>query len=1028
MSDPVGNFAGLGSGFDYTSLVDQIIQNDSAPATAMQAKVTAANAQLSAYGTYRGLLATLDTAAQSMRDGTAFGAMSTTVNGGAVNGRALLSATAGAGASPGSYAVQVLQTAQAEKLSGSVFGSTTAALGLSGQFTINNKTVTIAATDTLSQVRDKINAVNAGASPSGVSAAIISDSSTAFRLVLTSQSTGAAGIDLIDGSQGIAQQLGWIDNTTTLKHLSSAGAQSDNFTSASATIASLRGLTGTGPQTITVGGQSVSIDLGTDSLNSIAAKLSALTGIQATVQSSVVNGVTQYSLDVRNTTNFVDAGNTLGQLGIVTSGRSSTAQQLQSAALTAGDASTPATASTLLSSLWNGGSASGAQAGDTLTIKGTRGDGTAVSVTFTIGAGSTVQDLLNALNDPTTGFGGGTRPAAASVDASGHIVLTDGTAGSSALSLQITANNESGGRLDLGAFGVQTAGRSRQLVAGADAKFSIDGVQFTRASNTITDVIANTTLSLTGADPSSTAIITIDRSAQSAQAAMQGFVDAYNKLIDFAQQQQTVTPNADGTPGTPQPLYNDSILRLARSGLSTSLLTSVFGTAPDMATAASAGVSITKDGHLTLDADKFNTAFTTRFTDVQKLFMEQGISSNSNLGYGSSTAATQAGVYDVAITQAATQATVLGTGFSGTYSAASPDTLVVTDPGTNASVQVQLTNGMTTDQIVEALNAAFKTAQTQTITAGTAFTDATGAAPAAGATLLTDLHGPSGAALGVASGDTIDFSGVRPDGTAYALTYAVTGTSTLGDLVGKLQNAIGGNATVSLTNGVLSVKAATSGKSSLTLTVAAHNEGGGSLDFGGTPVTTTGRGTLSMTASSVGGQLQIAHNTYGVAGGVTIAFAGGDSAQTAQLGLASGTVNGLDVAGTIGGYPATGTGRQLVGNTGSPVDGLSLFYADTVTGAVGNINLSQGLGAVIDRLIKSWTDDGTGTIANKETSLKNTITNQQKRYDDFTARMDLRRQTLLKQFLAMDTAVSKLKSQSASFLSALSSGSSSSSS
>ena len=390
----VGSFPGIGSSFDYTSLVNSMISIASQPGTAMQSKITAEQSQLSAYQNYSSLLSTLEATTATMRNGTAFQAVTANVsNATASNGQAVLSASALSGASPGTYSVQVLQTAQAEKLSGNSFSGSSTPLGISGDFVINGRTVTITASDTLASVASKINAVNSGSNASGVSAAIVTDSSTSQRIVLTSTQTGAAGINLVDGSQGVAQQLGWVDSTEAIKHATSAGAQSDNFSSATASIASQLGLSvAPGAQTVTIAGQSVSINLFTDSLTSIAASLSAVPGIQATVQSTTVNGATQYYLDVRNTTSFVDSGNTLQQLGILAAGRSSVTQQLQSSAMTDGNASTPATASTLVTNLWNGGAASGTQVGDTLTISGTRGDGSPVTVSYTVTSGSTVQD------------------------------------------------------------------------------------------------------------------------------------------------------------------------------------------------------------------------------------------------------------------------------------------------------------------------------------------------------------------------------------------------------------------------------------------------------------------------------------------------------------------------------------------------------------------------------------------------------------------------------------------------------------
>jgi flagellar hook-associated protein 2 len=1026
MSSPVGSFPGLGSTFDYSSLVDSLIQLQSQPGVAMQNRITSAQAQLTEYKNYSGLLSNLETAASPMRSGTAFQGVSANVsNATAGNGQQILTASALSGASPGSYAVQVLQTAQAEKLSGTTFADSTTALGLAGDFMINGRTVTVASTDTLASIRDRINAVNSGSNASNVSAAIVTDSSNAQRLVLTSTQTGAAGINLVDGAQNIAQQLGWIDSSSAIKHVTSAGAQSDSFASATATIGSQLGLTlAPGVQTVTIGGQSVSINLSTDSLTSIAASLSALTGIQATVQSTNVNGATRYFLDVRNTTSFVDSGNTLQQLGIVSSGRSALSQVLQGGAMTDGNSSTPATAATLLTNLWNGGSASGTQVGDTISISGTRGDGSAVNFTYTVAAGDTVQNLLDKLNDSTTGFGAGSRPATATIDGTGHLAITDGTAGQSSLALQMVTNNEGAGRLDFGAFAVTSAGRSRELVAGADAKFTVDGVAFTRASNTVSDVIGNTTLNLTAADPNVTANVSVSLSTTAATAAVKGYVDAYNAVVDYIKAQQT--PGVD--PSHNPTLYNDTLLRNARSALSQSMLSPVAGAAADMSTPDTVGISITADGHLSFDSSKFAAAFDTRYNDVTKLFEESGTATNPSVVYTTSTSATQPGTYDINITQAGSQATALGSGFSGTYNQPGvADTMSITDTVSNATAQIQLSGGMTTSQIVDALNASFGTAQSRAVQAvNIMYSDASGTTPATSSTLLTGLYTAGGASAGVASGDTISYSGSRSDGSAFSGTFTVGAGSTVADFVTQLQTSIGSSDTVSVANGQISVTSATAGASSLSLNIAANNEGGGSLDFGGVSVIAAGRGALSLTATAAGNQIQIQHNSYGAASGFSIAYSGtGDPAT--QLGIGAGTSVGTDIQGTIGGYTATGLGRQLVGAAGTPVEGMGLAYLGTTTGSAGTLTLTQGFGSVVDRLLKAWTDTG-GSIDAQTQQINDTIAIQQQRLADFTARIALQRAALLKEYSNMDSIVSQIRAQGNSFLAAFSNTGSSGSS
>ncbi|MGI8547859.1 MAG: flagellar filament capping protein FliD [Gemmatimonadaceae bacterium] len=1019
MTDSIGTFAGIGSGVDYRSLVDQIIRVDSQPATRIQSRIDAVNAQMAAFKTYSGLISNLGISAKLMRDGSAFGGVNTNVsNATSAGGRTLLGATSVAGATPGSYAVQVLQMAQAEKLSGSTFASNLGAVGIVGEFVVNGKAVSIAATDSLTGIRDRINAVNTGVLPSGVAASVVTDASNAQRLVLTSQKTGAAGIDILDGAEGVARQLGWIDSTQNIKHVTSAGAQSDSFVSSSASIASQLGLSNPpAAQTVTVGGQTVSLDLGSDSLSTISTKLSGLTGITASVQSTTAKGVTKYYLDVRNTTSFVDTANTLGQLGILGSGRSAVAQTVQGAALTAGDASTPAVPGTLLSDIWNGGAASGARVGDTLNITGMRGDGSAVTTSFTIASGSTVQDLLTVLNDSTSGFGKQPRPATASIDAAGHIVVSDGTAGQSSLNLQIVANNQGGGRLDLGSFDAANTGRSRELVSGADARFTLDGVAFTRASNTVLDVLADTALTLTAADPTAMATVTVERSASAAQGTMQSYVDAYNKVVDFIKQQQTAGTATSGNP----PLYGDSTLRSARSALSHAMLTSINGASPDLATAGMAGISLTKDGHISLDSAKFSTAFTTRFEDLQKLFTEHGTSSSPALLYSSSTSATQSGSYDVNVTHPATQAQLTGAGFSGVYSDdGTPDVMTVTDLSGNGNARVQLSNGMTTAQIVDAMNTAFSTPQPQVVRAAVPLNESSGATATA-ATLVTDLRTGGSPSARITLGDTVSFSGVRPNGIPYNGSFTVGPSSSVADLDASIQSTLGSSANVSFADGKLSVTSASTGTSPLSMTISAGNQGGGGFDFGSFDVAESGHGALGVKANVVGGQIVLTHGSYGSSAGIGVAYAGGGADGTAQLGLTAGSVRGDDVAGTVGGYAATGSGQQLVGATGSPAEGLSVGYVGTLSGVIGSVGLSIGVGAVIDRLVNSWSDVG-GTVSSEQLQLSDQISVQQKRLDNFSARMEVRRQALLKQYLAMDTAVQRLRSQGSALLSAIGSG------
>ncbi len=134
----------------------------------------------------------------------------------------------------------------------------------------------------------------------------------------------------------------------------------------------------------------------------------------------------------------------------------------------------------------------------------------------------------------------------------------------------------------------------------------------------------------------------------------------------------------------------------------------------------------------------------------------------------------------------------------------------------------------------------------------------------------------------------------------------------------------------------------------------------------------------------------------------------------ALLGLASGTTNGLDVQGTLGGFAATGSGRTLLGATGTAVDGLSVLYTGTTTGAMGDTTVTLGTGALLQRSLDTWLSATSGTLATKETSLTQRAKSLEDRALQVDDRLSRRRESLLKQYAAMETALAHFQSQSSS--------------
>lgn len=705
---------GLASGIQWQDLIDQLIQVDTTnQITPITDAITADGNKQTAWSSFGTAVSTLQSTLKTLADGTAFNGFVVNAGTSPTTGRSLVSATATSSAQPGTYGVQVLSTASAQQLSGNVVSDPTAALGISGQIMVAGSVVSVSSSDSLNAVRDKINALNAGSSPSHISASVLFSGASSARLVLTSDLGGSAGLDLRDvraasTDPSVLTQLGLFDGTTT--RVGSDGAvRSGSFSSATSTIAAqTSGVTAYPPATtIMVNGRSVSIDLQNNSLTQIAAAINAQSANSASIETTSVNGVTSYDLKISGTVAASsDAASqpALDLLG-VTRGTTDPVQQTVTTSNVLQDANgATATAATLLDGLKTAGS-NGAQVGDTFTITGTKADGvTKVSLTETVDGTKTLGDMLA---DISSAFSATGRQVTASV-VGGQIQLVDENGGDSGLSFSIAANNESGvadptngANVSFGATSVTASGRLRELAAGSDAKLMVNGVLITRNSNTISDAITGVTLNVQAAEVGTTIPLNVTRDTSKAVTAVQGMVTAYNTV------QSLVSSSTDSSGA----LAFDSSMRSAMNTIKNTLLNTVPGL-PSGSTydhAALVGVTLDKTGVLNVDTTALINAISQNPTAVQALFQTGGSVTGAGFSYLTSSTSTTSGSYDVNITQAATQSSVSSTASNFVYAAgSSTDTLTIGDVFSGNSGSITLTTGDTPASVAAKLNTLFQ--------------------------------------------------------------------------------------------------------------------------------------------------------------------------------------------------------------------------------------------------------------------------------------------------------------------------------
>ena len=214
-----------------------------------------------------------------------------------------------------------------------------------------------------------------------------------------------------------------------------------------------------------------------------------------------------------------------------------------------------------------------------------------------------------------------------------------------------------------------------------------------------------------------------------------------------------------------------------------------------------------------------------------------------------------------------------------------------------------------------------------------------------------------------------------------------------------------------ITNGVLSATAVAEGRKAFTLAVSSDNAGGGTFNLGSFTASEEGRGKAAITASDASSELKLDHDDYGVGKGFTIAYTAGGTDGSASLGLSAATYKGIDVAGTIGGQGATGAGRTLTGDADTSAEGLLIKYTGTATGSVGSMTFSRGVASAMELVSNVLLDTDAGSIQGIVDALDTQKQGIDNRIEAFEDRLDLRAESLIKRFTALEVAMAKAQQE-----------------
>lgn len=318
MAGNLFQISGLGSGVDSASILDALRQYKLRPALLEQKKQDTYAARQRVWQDINSRLLSVKNAADPLTKASVFSGMKATVGDATV-----ASASASETAATGTYSLGVTQLAQARKVVSSAFSDPAAARGLSGDFTVNGKTVRVTADDSLNSLAAKINALGAGAS-----AAVIQVSAGNYQMTIGGTATGLRdSLSLAPvGASSSLTTLGLISSGTDTRYKTTgpAGttAHSLGFSSKTDKLGVALGLASEITSgSFTVNGAAVSYDTSQDTLSTLATKINDLgvAGLSAAVVADTDNSA-KYRLQVTTTTGeplFVDgADGLLGMIGI----------------------------------------------------------------------------------------------------------------------------------------------------------------------------------------------------------------------------------------------------------------------------------------------------------------------------------------------------------------------------------------------------------------------------------------------------------------------------------------------------------------------------------------------------------------------------------------------------------------------------------------------------------------------------------------------------------------------------------------
>ncbi|WP_044410368.1 flagellar filament capping protein FliD [Thiomicrospira microaerophila] len=198
-----------------------------------------------------------------------------------------------------------------------------------------------------------------------------------------------------------------------------------------------------------------------------------------------------------------------------------------------------------------------------------------------------------------------------------------------------------------------------------DAEITFNGLPITNATNTFDELLPGLSLQLKSAQPNVNQSITVSRDTEGAMEAVKDFVFVYNQLRDIFKDISSYDKLSAEDREKPENeftglLAGSSLVRELRSQIRESLTGAVAGLSGAYQSLADVGITMDLKGEMSLDEDRLTTALNGDIDSVSRLFAKGGYSADPFINVLGSSDQTQAGSYDINISQLAERASVVG--------------------------------------------------------------------------------------------------------------------------------------------------------------------------------------------------------------------------------------------------------------------------------------------------------------------------------------------------------------------------------